>query len=184
MGSCSSRTRSPAATARPAIVKPRDRRGHATSCATAAAALEPRTRRQRTRRRRRGSARGEQQVSKLVLDKLQAKFGADSSRPTRDHGDDTALVAPARWRAICRFLRDRPRARLRHVRRPVRRRLPGPRRRGPRLEVVLHLYSIGKRHRVRLKARVGDAEMERRRARQRVRRSGRAPTGSSARSTT
>jgi NADH-quinone oxidoreductase subunit C len=30
----------------------------------------------------------------------------------------------------------------------------------PRMEVVLHLYSVSKKHRVRLKTRVGDAEME------------------------
>jgi len=96
-------------------------------------------------------------MSKLALDKLIAKFGEDIVETHSHHGDDTAVVNPVRWLAVCEFLRSDPALDfdmfidLCGVDYPNRL---------PRLEVVLHLYSVSKGHRVRVKARVGDEECE------------------------
>jgi NADH-quinone oxidoreductase subunit C len=96
-------------------------------------------------------------VSQYVLDRLKARFGTSILETHSDFGDDTAIVEPAQWRAICQFLREEPTldfdlpVDLCGVDYPTRK---------PRMEVVLHLYSVGKRHRIRLKARVGDEDMD------------------------
>jgi NADH-quinone oxidoreductase subunit C len=99
-------------------------------------------------------------VSKIVLDRLKERFGAAVLETHSDFGDDTALVDAPRWREICRFLREDPvldfdmPIDLCGVDYPERGALGG------RMEVVMHLYSVSKRHRVRLKARVGDEDMD------------------------
>jgi NADH-quinone oxidoreductase subunit C len=94
-------------------------------------------------------------MSKVVLDQLREKFGDAVLESHSDFGDDTAVVRPERWQEICRWLRTDPEMMfdmlvdLCGVDYPER---------TPRFEVVLHLYSIKKAHRVRLKTRVGDDE--------------------------
>lgn len=96
-------------------------------------------------------------MSELVLDKLKARFGAAILETHSDFGDDTAVVSPAEWRAVGTFLREDPAldfdlpVDLCGVDYPNRE---------PRMEVVLHLYSVGRRHRIRVKTRVGDADMD------------------------
>jgi NADH-quinone oxidoreductase subunit C len=96
-------------------------------------------------------------VSQLALEKLKARFGAAILETHSDFGDDTALVDAAEWKAIGKFLREDPAldfdlpVDLAGVDYP---------KRLPRMEVVLHLYSISKRHRIRLKTRVGDEDMD------------------------
>jgi NADH-quinone oxidoreductase subunit C len=98
-------------------------------------------------------------VSQLVLEKLKERFGAAILETHSDFGDDTAVVDPAHWKAICAFLRSEPAldfdlpVDLCGVDYPERSATG-------RMEVVMHLYSIAKRHRLRLKARVGDEDME------------------------
>ena len=98
-------------------------------------------------------------MSQLVLDKLKARFGAAILETHSDFGDDTALVDPAQWKAIATFLREDPEldfdlpVDLCGVDYPSR----GD---AGRTEVVMHLYSIARKHRIRLKARVGDEDME------------------------
>jgi NADH-quinone oxidoreductase subunit C len=96
-------------------------------------------------------------MSKVVLEKLQAKFGG-AVKETHSHlGDDAAVVDPDSWKTICEFLRKDSGCNfdlfvdLTAVDYPDR---------NPRLEVVLHLYSVGKRHRIRLKARIGNENLE------------------------
>ncbi len=95
-------------------------------------------------------------MSQVVLDKLRERFGAGILETHSDFGDDTALVDSSVWKAVASFLREDPAldfdlpVDLCGVDYPER---------APRMEVVLHLYSISKRHRVRLKTRVGDEEM-------------------------
>jgi NADH-quinone oxidoreductase subunit C len=96
-------------------------------------------------------------VSVRVLEKLKAKFGDAIVETHSQHGDDTALVAPAAWRDVCAFLRNDPQMAFDMLTDLCAVDYPE---RAPRFEVVLHLYSIGKNHRVRLKARVGDEEGE------------------------
>ena len=96
-------------------------------------------------------------MSKAVLEKLQAKFGAAVIETHSQFGDDTAVVEPSSWKAACAFLRSDPQldfdlfVDLCGVDYPMR---------TPRMEVVLHLYSTTRRHRVRLKTRVGDEDMD------------------------
>jgi NADH-quinone oxidoreductase subunit C len=100
-------------------------------------------------------------MSAGVLDALKAKFGDAIVATSSDFGDDCAIVEPSAWKAVCRFLRDDPAMAF-----DMAVDLCGVDYLGHqdattwRFEVVLHLYSIGKRHRVRLKARVGDEEGE------------------------
>jgi NADH-quinone oxidoreductase subunit C len=96
-------------------------------------------------------------VSQLVLDKLKERFGAAILETHSNFGDDTAVVDAAQWKAIAKFLREDPAldfdlpVDLCGVDYPNRL---------PRMEVVMHLYSIARHHRVRIKARVGDEDMD------------------------
>jgi len=95
-------------------------------------------------------------MSERVLSVLKEKFG-DAIVETHSHlGDDSAVVAPSLWKDVCAFLRSDPQMSFDMIVD-----LCGvdyPDRSEGRFEVVLHLYSIARRHRVRLKTRVGDAE--------------------------
>src|SRR4051812_15822829 len=96
-------------------------------------------------------------MSVRVLEALKAKFGDAVVETHSEFGDDTAVVRAESWKSVCRFLREDPSMAfdmpvdLCGVDYPDRE---------PRFEVVLHLYSVSKRHRLRLKARIGDAEGE------------------------
>jgi NADH-quinone oxidoreductase subunit C len=96
-------------------------------------------------------------VSQLVLDRLKARFGAAILETHSQHGDDTALVEASQWRAVGEFLRRDPAL---DFDMPVDLCGVDYPRRQPRMEVVLHLYSVSKRHRVRVKVRVGDEDMD------------------------
>jgi NADH-quinone oxidoreductase subunit C len=96
-------------------------------------------------------------VSQLALDKLKERFGTAILETHSNYGDDTALVDATQWKAIGKFLREDPAldfdlpVDLCGVDFPNRL---------PRMEVVLHLYSIARHHRVRVKTRVGDEDMD------------------------
>lgn len=96
-------------------------------------------------------------MSQLALDKLKERFGTAILETHSNYGDDTALVDAAQWKAIGKFLREDPAldfdlpVDLCGVDFPNRL---------PRMEVVLHLYSIARHHRVRVKTRVGDEDMD------------------------
>jgi NADH-quinone oxidoreductase subunit C len=95
-------------------------------------------------------------MSERVLEVLKKRFGDAIVETHSQFGDDTAVIDPKRWKEVCRFLRDDVAMSfdmfidLCGVDYPTR---------TPRIEVVLHLYSIARRHRVRLKTRVGDEDM-------------------------
>ncbi len=87
----------------------------------------------------------------LVLEKLSSRFGAAILATHSDLGDDTALVARDKIVEICTFLRDDTDllfalaidiTGVDYIDE------------SPRFEVVYHLYSIEKKIRVRIKARV------------------------------
>ena len=99
-------------------------------------------------------------MSKLVLEKLAQKFGAAIVETHSDHGDDTARVTPAAWKDICRYLRTDPALDFDMLVDMCGVDYPERGATNERLEVVLHLYSIGRCHRVRLKTRVGDEDMD------------------------
>ncbi len=95
-------------------------------------------------------------MSRIALETLQAKLGAKVVETHSHVGDDTAVVTPDAWHAAALILRDDPTldfdlfVDLCAV--------DYPKRENGRFEVVLHMYSTTKRHRIRLKTRVGDEE--------------------------
>jgi NADH-quinone oxidoreductase subunit C len=94
-------------------------------------------------------------VSQAVLEKLKERFGTAVLETHASFGDETAVIEPSQWKSVCTFLREDPAldfdmpVDLCAVDYPTR---------IPRLEVVMHLYSVPLGHRIRLKARVGDEE--------------------------
>ena len=98
-------------------------------------------------------------MSQRVLDKLKAKFDGDILETYSAHGDECAVVSPARWKEVCSFLRNDPAMDFDMFIDMCGVDFPSRGELGQRMEVVLHLYSLGKRHRIRLKARIGDEEM-------------------------
>ncbi len=91
----------------------------------------------------------------VVLTKLVGKFGDAVVSTHSNFGDDTALVRPERIVEICTFLRDDPDCLFDFAMD-----LTGVDYLGetPRFEVVYHLFSLEKKHRVRIKARVGEED--------------------------
>jgi NADH-quinone oxidoreductase subunit C len=97
-------------------------------------------------------------MSVQALERLKEKFGAAVYETGSAHGDDTALVDPARVREILRFLRDDGETAfdfltdltcVDYLAYP-------PQGREPRYIVVYQLYSISKKHRLRVKAGLAD----------------------------
>lgn len=95
-------------------------------------------------------------MSQYVLDALKSRFGTSILETHSDFGDDTAIVEPGQWKAVAQFLRDDPAL---DFDLPVDLCGVDYLNRIPRTEVVMHLYSVSKRHRIRVKARVGDEDM-------------------------
>lgn len=96
-------------------------------------------------------------MAKALLELLQKQFPADVLETQSVQGDETAVVYAPRWKDVARFLRDEPRADMDMLMDLTAVDYPG---RSPRFEVVAHLYSLSKGHRLRLKARVGGADGE------------------------
>jgi NADH-quinone oxidoreductase subunit C len=96
-------------------------------------------------------------VSQKLLDVLKEKLGTAVLETHAELGDETAVVDAGSWLAAARLLRDDPRSDLNLFLDLCGVDYP---RRLPRFEVVMHLYSIPKKHRLRLKTRVGDEDGE------------------------
>lgn len=96
-------------------------------------------------------------MAKALVELLKKQFG-DSVHDTHSHrGDETVVVDARIWKDAARFLRDTPSADMKMLIDLTCVDFPE---RDPRFEVVLHLYSLNRGHRLRLKARVGDPEGE------------------------
>jgi NADH-quinone oxidoreductase subunit C len=91
----------------------------------------------------------------VVLEKLSERFGEAILAVHSDLGDDTALVKRERIVEIMTFLRDDPALKFDFAMD-----LTGVDYLGetPRFEVVYHLYSLGKKARVRIKARIPEED--------------------------
>ena len=96
-------------------------------------------------------------MSQIALDKLKARLGAGVLETHSDFGDDTAVVDPREWKAAGKLLREDPALDFDMPVDLCGVDFPG---REPRMEVVLHLYSTTRHHRLRLKTRVGDEDMD------------------------
>lgn len=95
-------------------------------------------------------------MSRAILELLQAAFGPAVLETHSALGDDTAVLEPYRWLDAARLLRDDPAAAMDAFVDLTAVDWLG--RRHPRFDVVLHLRSSSKLHRVRLKTRVGAAD--------------------------
>ena len=89
-------------------------------------------------------------MAKLILDKLREQFTTGEILETgSQHGNEWARVAPAAWSQLAGFLRDDPATQMdMFIDLTCVDRTP----RQPRFDVVLHLYSVEKKHRLRLLA--------------------------------
>lgn len=96
-------------------------------------------------------------MAKALIDLLQKQFPADVLETQSLGGDETVVVYAPRWKDVARFLKDEPRADMDMLVDLTAVDYPS---RTPRFEVVAHLYSLTKGHRLRLKARVGSADGE------------------------
>jgi NADH-quinone oxidoreductase subunit C len=87
-------------------------------------------------------------MAQIILDRLKEHFtGGEILETGSQHGNEWARVRRDAWRAVCDFLRDDPTTNL-----DMFIDLTCVDRFGnePRFDVVLHLYSIAKKHRIRL----------------------------------
>jgi len=87
-------------------------------------------------------------MAQIVLDRLTAEFkGGEILQTGSQHGNEWARVRRDAWRAVAEFLRDDPATQMNmFIDLTVVDRFG----REPRFDVVLHLYSVDKKHRVRL----------------------------------
>jgi NADH-quinone oxidoreductase subunit C len=95
-------------------------------------------------------------MAKIILDRLQAAFtGGEILETGSQHGNEWARIRPDAWLAVAKFLREDAVTNL-----DMFTDLTAVDRYGrePRFDVVLHLYSVGKKHRVRLYAGVSEEE--------------------------
>lgn len=88
-------------------------------------------------------------MSKVALDRLLEKYKSEVISSHADHGDETAVLAPGKLVEICMFLRDDEVTSFEMLMDLTGVDLLGLRE--PRFEVVYHLYSLTKRHRLRLR---------------------------------
>jgi len=91
----------------------------------------------------------------VALEKLVGRFGDDIVSTHSAFGDDTALVRREKIVEICTFLRDDPDLVFDFAMDLTCVDYLGEE---PRFEVVYHLYSLAKKHRVRIKARVPEED--------------------------
>jgi NADH-quinone oxidoreductase subunit C len=93
-------------------------------------------------------------MSQLVLERLQKKFGDAILEASSIHGDHTVVLAKERLREVAEFLRDDKELAFDM---PIdNSAVDWWQRKTPRFEVIWHVYSTTKNHRLRLKVRVAD----------------------------
>src|SRR5262245_46965039 len=92
-------------------------------------------------------------MSQRVLDRLKERFGDAIVSTHSMHGDDTAVVARDSIRELLLFLRDDPDLQFNLCSDVTGVDFLG---REPRFEVVWHLYSTVKKHRVRIKVQLAE----------------------------
>ena len=92
-------------------------------------------------------------MSQAVIDLLKQRFGDAILESHAQFGDDTAVIDPASWLGVGAFLKADPRCAMNLFIDLTAVDYPD---RDPRFEVVCHLRSIDKGHRIRIKARVGE----------------------------
>jgi NADH-quinone oxidoreductase subunit C len=87
-------------------------------------------------------------VAQIILDRLKAQFtGGEILETGSQHGNEWARIRRDAWRAACQFLQQDPVTELKMFTDLT---VVDRFGREPRFDVVLHLYSVEKKHRVRL----------------------------------
>ncbi|HET7545806.1 MAG TPA: NADH-quinone oxidoreductase subunit C [Polyangiaceae bacterium] len=94
-------------------------------------------------------------MSKALLDLIKKNFASAVLETHALYGDETAVIDPAAWKEVARFLRDNPQASIDMLTDLTVVDFPE---REPRFEIVAHFHSLTKGHRLRLKTRTGDSE--------------------------
>ena len=94
-------------------------------------------------------------MSQKLLELVRRQFAPNVQETHAQHGDETVVVDLVAWKRIHRFLRDDERCRMDMLVDLTAVDFPD---RDPRFEVVTHVLSLDKGHRLRLKARVGDPD--------------------------
>jgi len=94
-------------------------------------------------------------MAKALVSLLEKQFPGAVLEAHSQHGDDTVVLDPARWKEVARFLRDSAGMEM-----LVDLTCVDWQHREPRFDVVAHLHSLSKGQRLRIKARVGDVEGE------------------------
>jgi NADH-quinone oxidoreductase subunit C len=89
-------------------------------------------------------------MAQIILDRLVAAFtGGEIEQIGSQHGNEWARVRRDAWVRVCTFLRDDPTC---DMKMPIDLTAVDRLGREPRFDVVLHVYSVTKKHRVRLYA--------------------------------
>jgi NADH-quinone oxidoreductase subunit C len=96
-------------------------------------------------------------MSKALIELVKKNFPEAVLETHSQLGDDTVVLAPAAWKEVCRFLKEHQQSDMSMLTDLTAVDFPD---RDPRFEVVAHLYSLNRGHRLRLKARIGDREGE------------------------
>ncbi|MEZ4374883.1 MAG: NADH-quinone oxidoreductase subunit C [Polyangiaceae bacterium] len=94
-------------------------------------------------------------MSQRVVEQVKKQFPGAVLESHSQHGDDTIVVDPSKWAEIAQFLKENPKTSMEMLTDLTAVDYPE---REPRFEVVAHLYSLSKGHRLRMKARVGDSD--------------------------
>jgi NADH-quinone oxidoreductase subunit C len=92
-------------------------------------------------------------MSQAIVDLLKKQFPSAVLETHAQCGDETVVVDAAAWKEVMRFLRDARAASMEMLVDLTCVDFPD---REPRFEVVAHLHSLTRGHRLRMKARVGD----------------------------
>jgi NADH-quinone oxidoreductase subunit C len=96
-------------------------------------------------------------MAKALLELIARKLPGKVLESHSQHGDETVVVAPQDWYEVHAFLKDEPLADMQMLVDLTAVDFP---KRLPRFEVVTHLLSLRLGHRIRVKARIGDADGE------------------------
>jgi NADH-quinone oxidoreductase subunit C len=96
-------------------------------------------------------------MSKALIELVRKNFPDAVLESHSQLGDDTVVIKAERWKDVFRFLRDNPQSDISMLTDLTAVDFPD---REPRFEVVAHVYSLSRGHRLRLKARIGDRDGE------------------------
>jgi NADH-quinone oxidoreductase subunit C len=94
-------------------------------------------------------------MSKKVVDRLKAQFGAKILETDSFRGDDTVVIARGDWQAVAKFLRDDGECLMDM---PVDLTAVDYPDRAQRFEVIFFARSLAKKHRIRMKTRIAEGE--------------------------